>query len=145
VRPHRTLSPLLVAAFLTLVPAPTPAQAAMYNGNCEPGETCLWMDANFANCEYDGWDEADFRKVHYATCRDKLLNDSATSYKNMTDDWYILSENPNGGGARYCIGPHATGNVQPAFNDKASSAGTVPADDVTPDAIRQSCKFVDTD
>ena len=114
---------------------------------CGVGEFCLWMDANEQGCLWHGaTTHEDFRKLRYGTCPDKGLNDSVTAYRNgSAGEWYVLYENPQYKGAAYCIGPKASGNVAPGFNDKASSSAIFQNEDVTPEVVREGCKWADTD
>jgi hypothetical protein len=104
------------------------------------------MDANQQGCLWHGGTISDdFRKDRYTTCPDRSPNDSVSSYRNDRGaDWYVLWENPKNKGAAYCIGPKASGNVDPAFNDKASSSTIYGNDDMTLEA-RKACKWIDTD
>jgi hypothetical protein len=118
---------------------------AVPDGTCGVGEFCLWMDANQQGCFWHGAvTNEDFRKVRYTTCPDRSLNDSVSSYKNdRGSDWYVLYDNPQYKGAAYCLGPKASGNVDPGFNDKASSSFIYPSEQMTPEARRKGCRWVD--
>jgi len=124
-----------LAAVLLITAAPD-AQAAHKDRACDAGESCFWKDANASGCIYDydpfqrpgkGDDARDFTKARYVSCPGDSLNDSISSYRNNVEGLLIiLYEHTNNAGATFCIYPGASGNVPPAFNDKASSMGGVP-------------------
>jgi len=142
--PHRLLLCFAVATLLTYGLPAQNAEAAFNNRACEPDEVCLWMDANYQGCSYDGegpWFGADLRKLHYTTCPSVNMNDNITSYRNMLRrNWLVLWED-QGKGATYCIAPQASGNVAPGFNDKASSMIAPEPSDFD----RKECRYVDSD
>jgi Peptidase inhibitor family I36 len=135
---------LLLPVGLQMV-VPFEAQAGI-DGTCGEGDLCLWMDANQQGCLWDNGVHEDYRKERYTTCPDRSMNDSVSSYRNDRGvDWLVMWENPNFKGAAYCVGPKASGNVQPGFNDKASSSTLLGNDQMTPENVRKLCKWVDTD
>jgi hypothetical protein len=137
---------LLLLLPLVVQSAGPAAAGGGIDGDCGDGDLCLFFDANQQGCVWDSGYGEDFRNEHYISCPDRGLNDSASSYRNNRPvEWLLLFENPHYKGATYCIGPHASGNVPAAFNDKASSSSTAGSEQMTPDVVRKNCKWVDTD
>jgi hypothetical protein len=120
------------------------ATALIKDGACEGSELCLWMDANAQGCLYDsGYPNPggeDLRKLRYNTCPSTSLNDNISSYRNGLHDWLVLWEDV-GKGTTYCIGPRASGNVLPAFNDKATTMVSVEPASYDP----KGCRYIDAD
>ena len=113
----------LVAAVLLITAqwaGPEPAKAAL---NCSGG-LCLYEHANQGGCAYFvDHISGDFKKERFTDCSDKNIDDKISSFRNETDNvWIVLYETAGSRGARFCVPPMTTANIPLEFNDKASAS-----------------------
>jgi hypothetical protein len=137
----------LTAGFIA-IPV-TPASAGFEDGTCDAGEWCLFRDANFQGCTFDG--DADLGggtsgnlDRDYVNCKQKM-QDSISSYRNGTPAWMLLWEHPNQKGFLYCVAPRGSGSIIKSFNDKASSIAMSYPENFAQFGGEGKCNFVDRD
>lgn len=144
---------LLLAMGFTVAVWNTSASAAVGNGSCDSGELCAWIDAGYQGCFYDFHPQTlhgNFSADRWNTCPDRSLNDTISSYKNLTGSYFGFYQHIDFKGFGFCIWPNATGGNLNEFrhprygspNDQFSSAQAnpnYPGDET----IKRECQYVD--
>ncbi len=95
----RTL--LLTGALATAgVAFGAPAHATSFNGVCETGEVCLWVDSSFNGPVFDDYNSLAFYPGHYFVNSNIGLNDNASSSaKYDASNYCRMYVDAYGGGA----------------------------------------------
>jgi hypothetical protein len=108
-----------------------PAHATSFNGVCETGEVCLWVDSNYGGPVFDDYNSLGYYPGNYFVNSSIGLNDNASSSANYDASNYCrMYVNAYGGGANVLMQKYGVYvNSSNAwyyssfgwFNDQASS------------------------